>query len=208
MAAAAVGGTVSELSGGKFANGAATGAMVHLFNAETKSVLQEEQNRLQIQKYASGLQTSVHAGDLTSKEAFALVADYAATLYTDLEEVHVVYLGSFTTLYDDMAGFVDSLFDVLADYESPYYVPFTASGFAPELVDTSNQVRHAMTGIRSGYQFGAATGKSIMDFYERRFSDNQPKDYILNVRATRIGELLTAPGARPADLSSWIRKEF
>ena len=34
MAAAIVGGTVSALSGGKFANGAATGAMVHVFNAE------------------------------------------------------------------------------------------------------------------------------------------------------------------------------
>ena len=33
-AAAAVGGTVSEIGGGKFANGAATAAMVHLFNAE------------------------------------------------------------------------------------------------------------------------------------------------------------------------------
>ena len=34
VAAAIVGGTVSALSGGKFANGAATGAMVHVFNAE------------------------------------------------------------------------------------------------------------------------------------------------------------------------------
>ena len=32
VAAAIVGGTVSELSGGKFANGAATAAMVHVFN--------------------------------------------------------------------------------------------------------------------------------------------------------------------------------
>ena len=35
VAAAVVGGTISELSGGKFANGAVTAAMVHLFNAET-----------------------------------------------------------------------------------------------------------------------------------------------------------------------------
>ena len=34
VAAAVVGGTVSEIAGGKFANGAVTGAMVHLFNAE------------------------------------------------------------------------------------------------------------------------------------------------------------------------------
>lgn len=34
VAASVVGGTVSEIGGGKFANGAVTGAMVHLFNAE------------------------------------------------------------------------------------------------------------------------------------------------------------------------------
>jgi hypothetical protein len=34
VAAAVVGGTTSEIAGGKFANGAATAAMVHLFNAE------------------------------------------------------------------------------------------------------------------------------------------------------------------------------
>ena len=34
VAAAVVGGTVSEISGGKFANGAAAAAMVHLFNSE------------------------------------------------------------------------------------------------------------------------------------------------------------------------------
>jgi len=34
MIMAVVGGTVSELTGGKFANGAVSGAFVHLFNAE------------------------------------------------------------------------------------------------------------------------------------------------------------------------------
>ncbi|WP_457598764.1 hypothetical protein [Hydrogenimonas sp.] len=35
---AAVGGTVSEITGGKFANGAVSGAFVHLFNAEGKNM--------------------------------------------------------------------------------------------------------------------------------------------------------------------------
>ena len=34
VAAAVVGGTVSKIGGGKFANGAMTAAMVHLFNTE------------------------------------------------------------------------------------------------------------------------------------------------------------------------------
>jgi len=37
MIMAAVGGTVSDITGGKFANGAVSGAFVHLFNAEGKS---------------------------------------------------------------------------------------------------------------------------------------------------------------------------
>ncbi len=36
MIMATVGGTVSEITGGKFANGAVSGAFVHLFNAEAK----------------------------------------------------------------------------------------------------------------------------------------------------------------------------
>ncbi len=36
MIMAVIGGTVSEISGGKFANGAVTGAFVHLFNASYK----------------------------------------------------------------------------------------------------------------------------------------------------------------------------
>ncbi len=34
MVATAVGGTVSRITGGKFANGAITAALVHLYNAE------------------------------------------------------------------------------------------------------------------------------------------------------------------------------
>ena len=42
VAAAIVGGTVSELSGGKFANGAATATMVHVFNLWGKKKEKEE----------------------------------------------------------------------------------------------------------------------------------------------------------------------
>ena len=42
VAAAVVGGTVSELSGGKFANGAATATMVHVFNFWGKKKEKEE----------------------------------------------------------------------------------------------------------------------------------------------------------------------
>ncbi len=37
--AAVVGGTASEIGGGKFSNGAVTGAFVHMFNAEARALV-------------------------------------------------------------------------------------------------------------------------------------------------------------------------
>ena len=45
MIMAGVGGTVSELTGGKFANGAVSGAFVHLFNAEVKNFIAEARRK-------------------------------------------------------------------------------------------------------------------------------------------------------------------
>ncbi len=42
--AAVVGGTASELGGGKFANGAVSGAFVHMFNAEMEKITMEKMN--------------------------------------------------------------------------------------------------------------------------------------------------------------------
>lgn len=42
MVAAVVGGTVSQITGGTFANGAMTAAFVHLFNAEGGGVSPKE----------------------------------------------------------------------------------------------------------------------------------------------------------------------
>ena len=44
MATAAVSGTVSQHTGGKFANGAITGAFIHMFNALMRADSQESIN--------------------------------------------------------------------------------------------------------------------------------------------------------------------
>ena len=49
MVAALVGGTASSISGGKFANGATTGAMQHLFNA-LSSLFQDKETAIERQK--------------------------------------------------------------------------------------------------------------------------------------------------------------
>ena len=61
---ATVGGTVSQLTGGKFANGAVTGAFVHLFNAENiiKSTFSS------LGEYFSGKGDMVELGAETKKE--------------------------------------------------------------------------------------------------------------------------------------------
>lgn len=63
VAAAVVGGTTSEIAGGKFANGAVTAAMVHLLNAEGHHAEEKRLVKSQIE-FTSGLQTYEDAAAL------------------------------------------------------------------------------------------------------------------------------------------------
>ncbi len=53
MIMATVGGTVSEITGGKFANGAVSGAFVHLFNAEARRILKPNEYNFKVARAAS-----------------------------------------------------------------------------------------------------------------------------------------------------------
>jgi hypothetical protein len=74
MIMAVVGGTVSELTGGKFANSAITGAFVHLFNAEgyTKVGKYFVKNKTEVH---SGGKEHVHWGTSSDKRINAVNAD-------------------------------------------------------------------------------------------------------------------------------------
>ncbi len=48
MIMATVGGTVSEITGGRFANGAVSGAFVHLFNAEARRILKPSEYNFRV----------------------------------------------------------------------------------------------------------------------------------------------------------------
>jgi hypothetical protein len=74
MIMAVVGGTVSELTGGKFANGAVSGAFVHLFNAEgyTKVGKYFVKNKTEVH---NGGKEHVHWGTSSDKRINAVNAD-------------------------------------------------------------------------------------------------------------------------------------
>jgi hypothetical protein len=74
MIMAVVGGTVSKLTGGKFANGAVSGAFVHLFNAEgyTKVGKYFVKNKTEVH---SGGKEHVHWGTSSDKRINAVNAD-------------------------------------------------------------------------------------------------------------------------------------
>ena len=75
VAAAIVGGTISELSGGKFANGAATAAMVHLFNAENG--LEQAQEEEGFGETIDLVQEAIDAGEnLESGKFFGSIDDF------------------------------------------------------------------------------------------------------------------------------------
>jgi len=66
---AVVGGTVSELTGGKFANGAVSGAFVHLFNAE--------------RGFKTLVQAAKRAIEMINPRSMAEHIEYAGTIYKD-----------------------------------------------------------------------------------------------------------------------------
>ncbi|XPV68057.1 MAG: hypothetical protein ACNI25_12185 [Halarcobacter sp.] len=111
-----VSGTVSEISGGKFANGAVTGAFVHLFNAEGI-----------INMFAGGLQVIADTGlTLTGWGApagLALIAHGSNNIY----EGYTGKIGLLHEFYDDKFG---------KGYYKYIEVGVSAIGAAPNLLRT------------------------------------------------------------------------
>ena len=78
--AAIVGGTASRLGGGKFANGAVTGAFVHMFNAEMgKQLKTKEMNMRTLTKISDEIDSSIEKVTQT-------VADAAKTKTQEIVE--------------------------------------------------------------------------------------------------------------------------
>lgn len=67
ITSAIVGGTVSKLNGGKFENGAVSGAMIQAFNAEG----QLERARAKLEEYKNSLEEYYNSGELKSDAARA-----------------------------------------------------------------------------------------------------------------------------------------
>ena len=89
VAAAIVGGTISELSGGKFANGAATAAMVHLFNAENG--LEQAQEEEGFGETIDLVQEAIDAGEnLESGKFFGSIDDFDPDVQQALDARNVV----------------------------------------------------------------------------------------------------------------------
>ena len=84
VAAAVVGGTISKIGGGKFANGAATAAMVHLFNAEGVGK-RPEKEKVVAGIYGAG---GPNAGD--NPELEALVTEKGGRMFRATEKGELI----------------------------------------------------------------------------------------------------------------------
>ena len=105
---ALVGGTTSELSGGKFSNGAVSGAFVHMFNAELKVISKTNDNLSKRWRYkntvSSGGTKSVNAvkvrivlsSDVAGSDTFFATVDYSCTNCIKPPAVTMSYSGGFS----------------------------------------------------------------------------------------------------------------
>ncbi|XPV68056.1 MAG: hypothetical protein ACNI25_12180 [Halarcobacter sp.] len=110
MIMAVIGGTVSEISGGKFANGTVTGAFVHLFNhaMHTNESLQEyalhgkyrnvkEDMRFTANRLDSMAEKSARLGLMMSSNKFmrlvSVIPYTASTVFTGLKHLTLFSIG-------------------------------------------------------------------------------------------------------------------
>jgi len=148
--AATVGGTASELGGGKFANGAVSGAFVHMFNHEAYNVVniwQDYQNPDDVALGARG-----RFGNSSFRENIILGLK------------HVNNISALGTVAAAMEG------DILAE------IIFTASGYVSEAILYTMQeqgiyttIRHQMVNVISPHPMVATGVNGILD----TFSDSK-----------------------------------
>ena len=203
VAAAVVGGTTSEIAGGKFANGAATAAMVHLLNHENGHITQSKRlkaNRLKAQgklrQFTLDQAQLVEDGLISSNEAGARIYEQAGKLYNHPRLRNAMVSDLASILSDVPAG------SITIGHGSNLYVGFGAfggDGFGT-LSDRSNQVRHFTAGFNFGYKQPALS---------RLINWLRPDDAIdeaLNLESTRIGRGLRNGSISVDDLGNEIRR--
>ena len=150
VAAAVVGGTVSEIAGGKFANGAQSAAMVHLFNHENI-----------FQKAWSGVRAAAHIHEKTnrfsiSNTASALGSGKDKALVAAVIVDKTTFNGTFTEPHTITAGFT------LGGSLGPGYRQEHGGFFSYDLFNLKFEVgRYQTDSILVGWEagFGGSVGK-------------------------------------------------
>jgi len=185
MTAAVIGGTASVISGGKFANGAITGAFTQLFNAETQLAQQRKNHALAMRNHIAGLDPSRPSGR-------AMIAGWANEFGYENQELNILRSKFKAGQYQGLM--VNSL-SVDVNINALKVAADIANGVSTSLVDlgraTDNSIQAVTkTHIGTAMQVISATNKLQQYYnYSNDFSQSMVNFDMNNVRhyATNCG---------------------
>jgi hypothetical protein len=162
-----------------------------------------------IHGFARSVQQQVRAGEITDLEGASLIVDFTAGFHANTE-TRSGMIGGNSVVVDDIDGFVGDLNAVFTGraHDGRFSVAFGSSGFASNLQDGSNQVRHFTGALVAGYEYGffganaAAFAREMMVIGRPAFS---MADLRLNALGVAAGDRLTSGNMRASELGGWMR---